>query len=93
MNFPRARHAKVRQRNGTNVRANFLELETGPTITKRRFIDRYFFHKLFEVYEMDDSELSGAVEETALEQLDALLPEHDVVVLCDSMEDWVPLLS
>lgn len=26
-----------------------------PTIVKRRYIDRYFFQKLFEVYEMDDS--------------------------------------
>ena len=66
-----------------SVRAHLVTYDTGPTITKRRFIDRYFFHKLFEVYEMDDTALAGSKEEELLHALDRLLPEHDVVIVVD----------
>ncbi|MEM7164849.1 MAG: PfkB family carbohydrate kinase [Planctomycetota bacterium] len=66
-----------------SVQPRFIELEHAPTITKRRFIDRYFFHKLFEVYEMDDSELTGPDEAALLDALDEALPQHDVVIVVD----------
>lgn len=65
------------------VDAQLIALDSAPTITKRRFIDRYFFHKLFEVYEMDDSQLPHADEQRVLDALDQALPQHDVVIVVD----------
>ena len=43
--------------------SDYVGLTTGPTITKRRFIESYPFQKLFEVYEMDEAEQERAGDE------------------------------
>jgi rfaE bifunctional protein nucleotidyltransferase chain/domain len=60
----------------------FLMMEGGPTLIKRRFIETYPFQKLFEVYVMNEQaaqqkspELCGLLEKVA--------PEADVVIAAD----------
>ncbi len=76
------RHDVVDRALAAAVQRRFVPQEGAPTIVKRRYIDQYFFQKLFEVYEMndvlsakDDSSMCGALEE--------LVPKADVVVVVD----------
>jgi bifunctional ADP-heptose synthase (sugar kinase/adenylyltransferase) len=81
--------AFIRDRLKSQIEANFLYRRRSPTIVKRRFIEQYFFSKLFEVYEMND-EVPGA-EESA-EWIDGLadrLMEFDVVIVLDSGHGFV----
>ncbi|MDY6834949.1 MAG: adenylyltransferase/cytidyltransferase family protein, partial [Chloroflexota bacterium] len=48
----------VRQHLKDNVEATFLYKGNSPTIIKRRFVEGYLMQKLFEVYVMNDQELS-----------------------------------
>ncbi len=66
-----------------SVTRRFSTRSDGPTIVKRRFIDRYFFHKLLAVYEMNDSLLAGPDEEAFLAQIDSVVGEVDLVVVVD----------
>lgn len=66
-----------------NVRSAFFTRSQGPTIVKRRFIDPYFFQKLFEVYEMDDTPLSGSEHDRFCDVLAGRLHEFDVVIVVD----------
>lgn len=72
-------HSKLNR----NIRPNFLELPNAPTIVKRRFLEEYLAAKLFEVYIMQNEQLTAELEEQFLRKLEELLPEHDVVIVAD----------
>ena len=73
----------IRQSLRPNVTPTFFTRNGGPTLVKRRFIDHYFFQKLFEVYEMDDAPLAGEEHEKFCEFLTTRLSEFDLVVVVD----------
>jgi len=73
----------IRQSLRPNVTPHFFTRKGGPTLVKRRFIDHYFFQKLFEVYEMDDAPLAGEEHEKFCEFLTGRLSEFDLVVVVD----------
>lgn len=61
----------------------FLYQKGSPTITKRRFIESYFFMKLLEVDELNDKPLDPAENEALCATLSEQLPRYDVVVVID----------
>src|SRR5262249_42688305 len=61
----------------------FLFRQDSPTIIKRRFIENYFFSKLFEVYEINDSVLSKSDVEQLCRTLRGCLRDYDVVIVFD----------
>ena len=65
-----------------NVDARFIMQSDGPTIVKRRYIDQYFFQKLFEVYEMNDV-LAAGDDDKVCDALRELVPAADLVVVVD----------
>ena len=65
-----------------SIHRHFLMRSDGPTIVKRRFVEKYFSHKLFEVYEMQDTELPQS-DNQALCSLLEVLAECDAVVVVD----------
>ncbi len=73
----------IREAMRGNVEPAFFTRVGAPTIQKRRFIDPYFFQKLFEVYEMDDTPLAGAEHDRFCDWLSRRLPEFDLVVVVD----------
>jgi rfaE bifunctional protein kinase chain/domain len=73
----------IRQSLKPHVIAHLFTRRAAPTLVKRRFIDTYFFQKLFEVYEMDDAPLHGEEHERFCELLAGRLPEFDLVVVVD----------
>ena len=54
-----------------------------PTIVKRRYIDNYFFTKLFETYEIDDSHPSPEDEAKLCQALSGAIQDYDVVIVAD----------
>lgn len=55
---------------------------TGPTITKRRFIETYPFQKLFEIYEIDEAS-AAFMGDRAARLLSAQIAEADLVIVAD----------
>ncbi len=66
-----------------NVEQLFLYQEQSPTIVKRRLVENYFFSKLIEVYEMDDSPLAQADDDRLVALLDEQVPKYDMVLVVD----------
>ncbi len=54
-----------------------------PTTRKCRYIDMDYFRKLFEVYYMEDSPISGGLEADFLRLIDREVPDADVVIVTD----------
>lgn len=73
----------IRSNLSDKVKARFLKRKDSPTIVKRRFIDEYFFSKLFEVYEYNDSRLSKSDNNRLCGILEEIIPEFDVVMVVD----------
>jgi len=66
-----------------NVKLNRVMRTGVPTTRKTRFIDPAYFRKMFEVYFMDDSLLSGESEAAMLAEIDRLAPDFDLVIVTD----------
>ncbi|MHB9023843.1 MAG: PfkB family carbohydrate kinase [Armatimonadota bacterium] len=77
------RQAYVKEKLHPQISANLLVRRDSPTIVKRRYIDQYFFTKLFEVYEMDDGVMNPADDETLCATLEEVVPQYDVVIVID----------
>ncbi|MFQ5737788.1 MAG: PfkB family carbohydrate kinase [Acidobacteriota bacterium] len=65
------------------IQPTLLYRKNAPTIVKRRFVDRYFFKKLLEVYEMNDGEMEEADNTALCAVLSRELPRYDVVIVVD----------
>ena len=78
-----SQEAFVRQSVSDNVNKMFLYKRNSPTIVKRRFVESYLLQKLFEVYEMNDEQLSLTQEQDLCEMLGKVVPEYDVVIVVD----------
>lgn len=66
-----------------NVKPLFIYKPDSPTIVKRRFVEKYLVSKLLEVYEMNDTLLSGESEHQFLQILRSNLPDCDTVITAD----------
>lgn len=73
----------IRQHVKSNVEKMFLNKENSPTIVKRRFVESYLLTKLFEVYVMNNEELTKAESQALCAKLRDILPQYDVVVVVD----------
>jgi rfaE bifunctional protein kinase chain/domain len=75
--------AFIREKLDPRVHPNFFAMAKAPTIVKRRFIERYPFQKMFEVYHMSEDENAVANEERLCQTLEEVLPRYDLVVVAD----------
>jgi rfaE bifunctional protein nucleotidyltransferase chain/domain len=73
----------IRSKLHRSVWANFVTRRDAPTIVKRRFIEHYFFTKLFEVYEINDNRLSAEDDAAVCAALHGRLAQFDLVVVLD----------
>ncbi len=75
--------AFVRDSLDPRVDATFIRRPDAPTIVKRRYVDSYFFHKLFEVYQIEDSPMVGPARDALCHTLDTTLADYDAVIVLD----------
>jgi len=73
----------IRSALNPKIETTFISLKDEPTIVKRRFVERYPFQKLFEVYVIGDKEDREASSRELTAKLEALLPRYDVVLALD----------
>jgi rfaE bifunctional protein kinase chain/domain/rfaE bifunctional protein nucleotidyltransferase chain/domain len=73
----------VREHLKPSIKPCFLRQDGRPTIVKLRYLDHYLMQKLFEVYFIDDEEMSSDEESSLLESLEELLPKYDAVIVAD----------
>lgn len=66
-----------------NVSMWAAEVGGAPTICKSRFVDQSYLRKLFEVYVMDDTPLSGEPEERFIAAIREKAPKADLVIVTD----------
>ena len=66
-----------------NVKLNLIMREGAPTTAKRRFVDRAYLRKLFEVYRMDDTPLPSALTETLNARIRERAADADLVIVTD----------
>ena len=78
-----SQEAFVRGKLRANVRPRFLRRPDAPTIVKRRFVERYHFTKLLEVYEINDVQMEAHERQALLDALERELPRHDLVIVAD----------
>ena len=73
----------VRETLNGNADPTFFYKANSPTIVKRRWVESHLLQKLFEVYEMNDEELTAGQDRALCDQLKELLPRYDVVIVVD----------
>ena len=73
----------VRNSLKTNVNPLFIYKPNAPTLIKRRFIDGYSNHKLFEVYIMDELPIGNDQDQELLGWVHSRIPRNDLVVVAD----------
>ena len=66
-----------------NVRMTVINRPAAPTTRKRRFVDADYLRKLFEVYFMDDTPLTGSIERGVMEAIAKHAAEYDLVIATD----------
>lgn len=66
------------------VESMFIQMEgDAPTIVKRRFVERYPFRTIFELYIMDNHDRRPAASKALCNKLLEELPKYDVVIVAD----------
>lgn len=73
----------IREKLNPKIHPKFLYRKDSPTIVKRRFIESYFFTKLMEIYEINDSLLDSRDNRALCETLEEILPLYDLVIVMD----------
>ncbi len=66
-----------------NIRPNFIFKPNAPTLIKKRFIDGYSMHKLFEVYIIDDSSPGQEQDQSLKNLVRERLTECDLIIVAD----------
>ena len=73
----------IKQNVDLKIEKNYLYRKNSPTIVKRRFVENYFFTKLLEIYEINDSVLSAEDNQALCEALRREVPKYDAVMVLD----------
>lgn len=73
----------IRTKLSPAVASHFVYRSDSPTIVKRRFIESYFFTKLMEIYEINDSLPKEVDTKKVCRMLEKIIPRYDLVVVVD----------
>lgn len=76
-------HDFARNRLQPNVRLKAVNRPKCPTIRKSRYVDDHTGVKLFELYQLENSPISGHTADTLLEWLSEFVADYDLVVVAD----------
>ncbi|MBI2901294.1 MAG: adenylyltransferase/cytidyltransferase family protein [Planctomycetes bacterium] len=73
----------IRERLNPAIDSRFLFRKRSPTIVKRRFVEGYFFQKMFEVYEINTGPLEEEDDRAMCAALAERIGEYDLVLVID----------
>lgn len=66
-----------------NINVNFFYRKDGPTIVKKRYINKYLNQKLFEINYLNDEFIKKETELKVIDYLKSELPKYDLTLLSD----------
>lgn len=73
----------IKENLNPKIATRYLKRKNSPTIVKRRFVENYFFTKLLEVYEINDTLLSEEDNQSLCAALRLEIPKYDAVMVLD----------
>ncbi len=73
----------IRKNLRSNVTSKFFYRGDGPTIVKKRYVNRHSGQKLFEVNYLNDNYIDGGLERSVLAYLGAEIKKYDIVLVSD----------
>lgn len=68
---------------GNNVELKSIRMKDRPTIVKRRFLDKTWMTKMFEIQYFNGTDILEETEKEVLNVLDRMVAQHDLVVVAD----------
>lgn len=66
-----------------NINVKFFFREDGPTIVKKRYLNRYLNQKLFEINYLNDEFINEEIELKVVDYLKSELPKYDLTLISD----------
>jgi len=78
-----SREEFVKENLRPNVSTKFFYREDGPTVIKRRYINKNYKHKMFEINYINDDFVEAALEDKIVEYLEQTIPQYDLVFVSD----------
>jgi cytidyltransferase-like protein len=73
----------IRENLNPIIQGTYFYREDGPTVVKKRYVDRYNNQKLFEVNFIKDQYINGATETAIIDFLREAIPRHDLLMVAD----------
>lgn len=73
----------VRQNLLPNVDAKFFVRPDGPTVIKRRYINKNYNHKMFEINYLNDDYVDTSLEDAIIGYLKSVIADYDLVLVSD----------
>ena len=65
------------------IKGTYFYRDDGPTVVKKRYVDRYNSQKLFEINYIQDEYINGKTETAIIDRLKEEIPRHDLVIVTD----------
>lgn len=66
-----------------NVTLCDIKLKNIPTTKKTRFVDNSYLRKMFEVYDMDDTQLTNKTESKVIDEIKNCISDVDIIIIAD----------
>jgi rfaE bifunctional protein kinase chain/domain len=73
----------IRENLNPLIKGKYFLRDDGPTVIKKRYVDRYNNQKLFEINYLKDLYIDGASETEIIDCLREEIPRHDLVIVAD----------
>lgn len=65
------------------IKGKYFYRNDGPTVIKKRYVDKYNNQKLFEINYIKDEYINGKCESAIIDCLKEEIPRHDLVIVAD----------
>jgi rfaE bifunctional protein nucleotidyltransferase chain/domain len=73
----------IKSKLNPNIEFQGILTEDRPTVLKRRYVDKTFKNKLFELIEIEDAPLSGDIQRQITQKLSEVKDSYDLIVVAD----------
>jgi len=81
--------AFINQHLKPNINAKFFYRNHGHTVVKRRFVDKTYYQKLFEICYLEEEPLQSSIEDEIGEYLLSVTKDYDMVLVSDFGHDFI----
>jgi bifunctional ADP-heptose synthase (sugar kinase/adenylyltransferase) len=73
----------IKENLNPTIKGKYFYRDDGPTVIKKRYVDKYNNQKLFEINYIKAQDINGKIETTIINSLMEEIPRHDLVIVAD----------